>query len=347
MVIESTRPAGSRVEEWPVGKDGDLVVTAGPPSQLSVFEIYDFNSITVEAGGTLQILAVPEADLRFPIKARLGRISEKHATPQPDTTPIGPTWCIVGVLGDFSLKGTLEYYGIPYTPGPHNVMAPDGQSLQKDITLKLGGNGGSNSPWTPGAPTPNGGLQAAGNGGGGAACGAQGGAACVTAAGNGATSPISPNNLCGTGGAGATVQGGSGSQGGDVSSTMEIMSYGGGGGGGMAGRSGGLLYLRVNGNFSAIGGTMNLSGQNGGAGGRGGNAIRGVPGSGGGGGGGGDGGVVIIYHGGAYSPGVYQRTNGSGGQGGIGGHNDPDAFSPAGGNGQDGDVGTLTILPSS
>jgi hypothetical protein len=275
---------------WPKGEDKELVVFSGQIYKAEATDIWDFESITVQRGGILEI-------------------AQGHA------------WTIIGCKGDCQINGIVRAMKGDYSSsGMIRSQAPDGYLLEANCVVKNGGNGGNGA--TNNLHSARGGFQSSGNGGGGAAPYSNGGDAGANVGGNGGQTPPPGNNWrCAGGGAGGTLGAPVGAQGGGINdpNLNHGGATGGGGGGGARGFHGGLLYLRVLGNLDAVGGTFEFAGQPGGPGGNGGsvdvthfqNDIKG--GAGGGGGAGGSGGFVIIRHAKSYSSGIIKVDPGFGG----------------------------------
>jgi hypothetical protein len=308
---------------WPTGEMGDLVIAAGQTVQFPAGSVSDYDSITVQPGGTLEILP-------------------------------GTGWTIFGVTGDFTLKGTLIDRSHEHFGGSWTVNAPDGTLLSATLMQGDGGAGGDylgcGNPHVLDQYAGAGGRPSAspyqGNGGGGGVCSTNGngGEGTSTSGGNGG-SPSNPPGELGPGGSGGSGFSASGQNGGSVSGgNLNIVHLGGGGGGGTRGRHGGLLYLCILGNLDAAGGTIDLSGEAGGAGGNGGSAARGSGAGGGGGGAGGDGGVLVLRYQTGFAPPRYVVAAGTGGPGGQGGADVFYGFRACpGGSGQNGTSGRLDI----
>lgn len=292
--------AASHRPVWPFGTDGDLIIPNGTTVTLNVGVVKDYNSIRIDAGGTLLIS--------------------------------GNIWNLtsIGCVNDCIIRGTIQvkFTGLPplvsgegkdyyySAPGPLGAGSP-GEAFTYPYRRSIGGTGGSGgravylpstAPIRSNASGADGGYGYGGGGGGGAAVGADG----------------SPGN---------GINGGAGGQyGGQTAS-----SGGTGGPGGPDGDPqdpqlfiGGALYLKVDGNFDAYGGYLLLSGRYGRSGANGGNAVIWQPnpsdqpyalgaGGGGGGGPGGQGGRLWIRYKGNYSASTIYTFGGSGGLPGKGG----------------------------
>ena len=309
---------------WPTGEMGDLVIATGQTAQFPAGAVYDYSSITVEVGATLEILP-------------------------------GVGWTIFGVSGDLNLRGSLVDRGHEHFGGSWTRTAPDNQPLSATLPQGDGGAGGNYLGCGNGQGVAQymgrGGSPSAhptqGNGGGGGTIstngdGGNGGAA---SGGNGAT-PSNPPGEFGSGGVGGSGFSANGQDGGSVfSGDTNFNHVAGGGGGGTRGRHGGLLYLCVLGKFDASGGAIDLSGEAGGSGGKGGSAARGGGAAGGGGGAGGDGGVLVLRYKTGFAPPIFKVNSGSAGSGGAGGVNHfyPSYVACPGKNGQNGTEGRLDI----
>jgi hypothetical protein len=280
---------------WPSGSDGPLVVFPNTTQVIESGSIWDYESVTIETGATLEV----------------GQ---------------GSRWTIIGCKGPFKNKGTIRAIKADYSgPSPISTTAPDGMVLTHNTSISAGGNGGS--AHTNGGPAPVGVTQQ-GNGGGGAAAFSHGNNATSDQGGAGGYFPPPGNNWrCGGGGSGGTISSPAGGVGGTIQdpNLNHGGAVGGGGGGGFRGFHGGLLYLRIAGAADFSAGILDMSGSPGGAGGAGGSAlpthfqndIRG--GGGGGGGAGGNSGHLVIRYSGNYSPGQINLNPGSGGAGGAAG----------------------------
>ena len=298
---------------WPTGADGDLVIPLGQTVQFAPGTILDCNNI--EVYGTLEMLP-------------------------------GDGWLIIGVAGNFVNKGrVLGKKGIGYG-GVVTATAPDGTALTYQTGSGSGGDGGG----TPGpAQKGRGGKGGFGNGGGGAANikrhGQPGTAIRGGTGGTGSKGRSRP----GRGGRGARDYGANGADGeSSLNVPLYICAWTGGGGGGRRGLSGQGIFIRVLGTYDSVGGTIDVSGQDGGSGGDGGRATGRTrckqTGGGGGGGGGGFGGAIQVHHTGKYKPGIVMTEEGIGERGGRGGDT---AGRPSGGldgkDGRDGKPGTLVV----
>jgi len=304
---------------WPTGQFGDLVVHSGEVFRLLAGQCYDYQSITVESGGTLEIVPIQ-----------------------------GAGWTIIGTTGDFVLKGTLVSHSNRYCDGTYMFTAPDGQILNTVVARQHGGRGGN----AYGRPPCNGGEAShkpnCGNGGGGASCGGPGLPGTARGGGNGGTSPsLHPTDEIGKGGMGGLWSSVDGQDGGGTSGTSQFtLHFGGGGGGGAAGADGGLVYLRVLGHFDASGGIVDLAGQSGGSGGAGGGGQWCEPGGGGGGGSGGNGGYLFLRLANSFGQAKCLLGGGAGGHGGKAGRgnlNYADAYGQGGADGHDGTKGVFHL----
>lgn len=297
--VAQTHSPAKPAATWPTGAMGDLVVKAGAVSQFPPGIIYDYRSITIEAGGTLEVLP-------------------------------GEGWTTVGIQGDLVLKGKITARNRLDFGGSFHAIAPDGTILNATVSQQSGGAGGNPGdcglthvlPKYLGYGGPAAAAPAAGNGGGGGVYGpGNGGAGNAIKGGDGGTAPRDyPLEDVGQGGNGAPGFAGNGADGqpADGTNTM-VEHFGGGGGGGTRGRNGGLLYLHVGGNFDGSGGSIDLSGENGGNGGNGGGGKYAYSASGGGGAAGGSGGILYLNYGTEFSPSQFLYSGGSGGAGGQGG----------------------------
>ena len=291
--------------QWPTGKDGPLLVKNGETITLQPGSVYDFQSITVQSGGTIRI------------------------------SP-GSDWVIIGSVGDVNIQGTVVGNQGIAASGNFVATAPDGFRLQYNF-ISSGGGAGGEAPWkcpVVDHPIASGGPSSNGNGGGGAALGEvvgqsfiTGGSATDEKGGDGAMG-VCRRGVCSAPGHGGGLWGNPGTDGGLANGAPRNWSnIGGGGGGGARGRNGQLIYIRTLGNFGAPGGVIDVSGGNGGAGGHGGDT--GAPqawvlqegGGGGGGGAGGEAGAIIVRYGAQahVSPLQYKVNGGQGGKGGRGG----------------------------
>ena len=272
--------------------------------QFLAGEVYDYSSIEIKQGATVEILP-------------------------------GQGWTIFGVTGNMIIRGRIIAKS-DETFGTAPIMqAPDGQVFSHPTIQKNGGKGGDSQGcgmWdvAPGqeghggvpSPTPSN-----GNGGGGAVVSGSGGPGGRDQGGLGgtATNAGAPDDVA-HGGAGATGFSSKGTDGGTADApTHDNQHFGGGGGGGTRGKHGQLLYFHVGGNFNGSGGLIDVSGADGGAGGNGGNAshsgvhVAPYPGGGGGGGAGGSGGAIVLRYGGGFIPSSFHYNGGHGGVGGQGG----------------------------
>lgn len=277
---------------WPAGVDGDLRIAAGETVQLPSGAVLDYRSLTVEAGGVLELL--PGAD-----------------------------WTLIGCRGELRLDGRLVARQGTSCGGVSEARAPDagGEALRFVLTQALGGHGGAGGGGglvvhsagdssTISARSP-GGAPDCGNGGGGGGGGGSGGSGA-----RGLDGPV--RHQVGSGSDG--LAGAPGADG------LVGTNQGGlGGRGGMGGLHGQALYLRAG--RIAGDGTIDVRGGDGGAGGQGGGGRytsapesgSGGGGGGGGGGAGGSGGAVVLRTTEAVAPGFLGRVLVGGGAGGAGG----------------------------
>lgn len=299
LIVAQENSQKPPAKPWPTGQMGDLIVRGGEVSTFVPGITYDYRSITVETGGTLEV--------------------------QPDTG-----WTIIGTTGDLVLRGKIIARNRLEFGGTFHAVALDGIVLDAVITQQSGGAGGNPGdcglthvlPRYMGYGGPPSSSPTAGNGGGGGVYGpGNGGPGNGTNGGAGGTSQHYNNvDEIGQGGTGASGFAGNGADGQPADGTNKLVQhFGGGGGGGTRGRNGGLLYLHVGGKFDGSGGTIDLSGENGGNGGNGGGGRYAYSASGGGGGAGGAGGVLYLSYGKGFSPSQFLNAGGTGGTGGQGG----------------------------
>jgi hypothetical protein len=291
--IVNTKYLIDNLPAWPFGEENALHVLNGQTVTIAAGSTHDYESITVDSGGVLQVVS-----------------------PASNTD-----MTIIGVAGNFNLQGSLivndgQYY---YMVSSRTVATPgdagdlSGESITYQISTPTsnptGGAGGDHN-WNP----QNGGAQAAGNGGGGASI-SDGLNAALAKGGDGAPGVCFSGDP-GTAGIGASIYGNTGGAG-VTGSGLNCWAPGGGGGSrGMHGRA---LYIKVKGNFNGSSGTIYANGRSGGTGGRGGDSSY-TGAGGGGGGGGGFGGVVNIRYHGTYSAPTISVSGGSGGAGGAAGN---------------------------
>lgn len=298
--VSSVRQALMQPPTWPSGSQGDLYVPAGTTMAGLLGRPYDFRN--VEIHGTLQL-------------------------------EDGDGWLLLGVSGDFVLTGTIvgrdgraPVLANPTTPSAViSESAPDGTQLEYTTGCGRGGSGGTAAKGT--GRDAGGGDKCYGNGGGGGADGQGGEDGRPHRGGNGASAVWGGGgSATGRGGLGGTEFGADGAPGEAAYSHARYNgAYGGGGGGGRRGKAGQGVFIKVLGQFDSLQGTIDVSGQAGGAGGDGGLAKGGrfpMGGAGGGGGGGGFGGKVVIHCNDASKLGLVNRECGEGGTGGTRGISD-------------------------
>lgn len=273
---------------WPFGILGTLNVPAGT-TILTAGQTYDYDTITIQAGGSLQFQG------------------------GDGTTP-----SILGVKTLLSIAATGEIRsqrGTSTSGGTFTSTAPDGEIISYTITPNtFGGDGGID-----GGFNPNGVGSVVGGGGGGGPTGSDGGADGSGGIG-GAGVPGAPIR-----GAAGILYGGSGGDGGAATGSATVVD-GSGGGGGAKGYHGGGLYIKVAGISSGTGSVI-CSGAFGGNGGNGGNSTNNKAsglryswgGGGGGGGSGGQGGAIKGRFKSAIPSWTFSIAGGSGGGAGNGG----------------------------
>lgn len=308
------------------GADGNLVILNGQTVNLQSTDIKHYNSVDIQAGGTLNI--------------------------QGST----PGICQIGCANNFILNGQITTDGFEGNSQIINaISAFTGESLVHSIIQQQGGVGGV------GASSPGGvGTNGYGGGGGGGdvfqSPTAQGGAggsnngAGYAGQGNGVPSSIggAGNSTNANGANGGVVDGGAGggSGGGGGGKTISFSGRG-GGGGGHKGNHSHSIYIYCEGNLSGNG-TINLNGKNGynGGGAYSGGGSQFGGGGGGGGGAGGTAGKLIL----AVNTNSSSLTeNLSGGTGGVGGTNNLDGggINPMGTVGGVGESGQSTVATKS
>lgn len=265
------------------GSDGDLVIQSGETYPLAAGSVMKWNSLTIEAGGTLQITGSGITEL--------------------------------GVRNDLVIDGTITMLENWSAGASSKVSEFTGETLTFNMVQSSGGSGGNGSGATwPGGSGGSGTDGHGGGGGGGGAAGGNGnpggdggfgGANGSSGTGNrtglggvggatGSNGGVSDTNRWGVsiGGMNGGLGGGSGGGGGGGSAAGNAQGGGGGGGGGgHRGRHGGRLHIYCEGSITGAG-NINLNGQAGfnGAIGSGGNTNNGGTGGAGGSGGGGAGG---------------------------------------------------------
>jgi hypothetical protein len=324
-------------EPWPRGVLGDLHILNGQTISFSAGSILDYNNVTIDAGGVLNID---------------GSVNQK---------PL-----ILGVAGNFVLNGEIRgtYFGVN---SAFTIQTPTNEEISHSIVQKMGGFGGRGG----GAGDAGGGYGINGPGAGGSAGtlgfgGGGGGAGSNVVGGAGGTNN-GPGNLAGnnwgpvgtgnsTLGNGATAFGGTagngGGSGGGASGGVQnpggaAKIPGAGGGGGYKGRHALSVYVYIRGTISGSG-IINMAGTNGFSGGISTNnySFRGT-GGGGGGGAGGSGGNIWIRKSSSQPLGSIS-LNVSGGSGGIAGSPAAPTSEPLhampGENAQAGDSGSINIV---
>jgi hypothetical protein len=243
------------------GANGDLTVLNGQTVTLASGLYYDYNNVTVNAGGILEFTG------------STGGITQ------------------LGVRNNLIVNGIIRSNGI-YNGGTYNLTTIAGEVLNYTISQALGGNGGGGSNTGNGVSRAAGGAgtNGYGGGGGGGPSGGYFGGAGGSNNGSGSAGSLfagGPGNITKAAGANADTSGkganGGGSGGGGGGGSLGT----GGGGGGYKGKHGVGLYIYCEGNLSGTGQiqTNGTNGFNGGKGDR--NAD--IGGGGGGGGAGGSG----------------------------------------------------------
>lgn len=264
---------------WPTGGMGDLTIGNNQTVYLNPGTIYDYNSITIDTGGSL--ICNP-----------------------------GAAWIVIGVKTHFVNKGTFSCrkFDNNGVTGNFKMVAPDGTSLSHTFYQSAGGPGATKSEFGNGG----GGLGTGPNSWGGwpgiqrqAGDGGYGGWSEGYA--GGCDDYGCGWGLNGVGGSTFGAAGTNGTMGSSPTPEYCYCNYQGGGGGGFRGYSGAPVYMNIGGNFSGSG-QIDLSGQAGGA-----------PGNGAGGGAGGSGGkfVVKIHGTNSFPSGNVNVSAGSGGGGGA------------------------------
>lgn len=267
------------------GADGDLVVLNGQTVYITPGSVKQYNSVNVNAGGTLIIEGTNIAKTEIGCKNDFinnGNIYCRHYLPQ-DSQAI-------------SVNTTLGNKLFSFT----SVQRQGGGGGGGGTSYSLDQNGNGNYAWGGGGGGP-----AYGFGGGGGGGGAISEYQVTTAGKDGSSSTasyIGPVSNGGGGGGGHAGGPGGGGGGGYSESSGDFISriWGGGGGAGQwKGWHGGCLFLYLEGNISGSG-WLNLhgyggNGGNGGGGASGQNSGKGSGGGGGGGGAGGSGGYLLVY----------------------------------------------------
>lgn len=366
---------------WPFGTLGDLTINNGQTVTLAAGSTYDYNNITINNGGTLNISGVGTVVLGASGNVVInGTINSAYNYNNGNNhTFYDPfTKSNVSLSQSQASGGSGGRGGVAGIPGSitydsvNNVLqcSPTNYGLYQlnsspavYICLFVSNNGGLGGNGTAGCGGGGGGGGGfnSGGGAGGSGCGngnqgdAQGGAGNATL-GNGGNGNSAGGDAAGSGGLG----GGSGGGGGGDSSAQ--YDGGGGGGGGRKGAHANSLFLRTKGSISGTG-TINLVGANGYNGGSGAsgnrafttyNSTAGVAaglmntgtGGGGGGGAGGSGGHVYLYYKGSntLSPSNIFTNGGIGGNGGGRMYSSyPSPNSANGSNGSTGVTGSKTI----
>lgn len=319
---------------WPRGALGDLVINSGETVSLTAGQSYDYNSVTVNAGGTLNIS--------------------------------GKGILLLGSKGNVVINGSVTTNRWTDCGGTFSVNDSDGSTpVSKTYIQSAGGNGANGAPGANG-PSGAGGTSSCGWGGGGGGGGAANNGTFFGGAGgsgqnNGA---VGRNNVAGgLGGQATTLDGvnatstagsaggrGQGGGGGGGAGGFVWGGGGGGGGGGGKGSHANSLIIKSKGTVSGTG-SINLAGSNGTNGGQGGKGYATqssspLPAACGGGGGGGAGGSAgdfkIISRGNTSNSLNINLSGGTRGTGGAGNSNSRVFTSAAGANGVNGVNGTYS-----
>lgn len=299
-----------KIAVWPFGTLGDLVVLNGQTVTLTPGQIYDYNNVTINPGGTL---ALSEGNIPVILGCKNSFINNGTVIGRLNSSTAGGTlidpngfvfgYTIVQAIGGYGGRGLSLH-----SPGPIPGGTNGGGS---------GGNGGgSNAPSNPGIGGQNG---SNGSNGTGVGAGIGGIGNSTTTAGAGVNSPYPSLTPRPDGGSGqgknlASFIAGLGSGGGGA----ENFGTAGGGGGGGRGCHGQGLYIYCN-NISGVGSFQfqGSAGGNGGNGGRGYSFVEGGSGGSGGGGAGGSGGRVLIRTKTNFFTGTNSVSAGTGGAAGI------------------------------
>lgn len=336
--------------------DGNVVVPSGSTLVLTAGTVYDFKSLTVNSGGTVQIsghgivligsvgaVIVNGTILSDKASTALGACSKSFTITEPGTST---TYSFSYNFGTTTYEGGRGGYGEQaWNYQNYASVGGDGGMVFNGSSCGIGSGGGGG-----GAVDPN----------------LNGTCACPPPAfckicttkylNSGSESGVTASSSS-TGSGGAGGNGGNGSSGntagtgggaaggrGSYMSNANGNYGGGGGGGGFRGGSASSLVIKTRANVTGTG-IINLSGQAGFNGGRGGNPTGTHAGAGGGGGGGtgGFGGNLTILHktGNSLSSSNYSISGGSAGLGGDWGTPNWDGAAP-GTAGKTGGAGTYT-----
>jgi hypothetical protein len=300
------------------GVDGDLVITNGQNVGIVAGDIKQYNSITINAGGTLTVNSGTSGSF---VKTE------------------------IGCRNNFVLNGTIIAIGGRLTAAAtiSGTTSIGSKSYNKTIVQALGGSG--TKDFANSAPAGGPGTNGYGGGGAGVSngsslggTGGSNGGAGASVSGGGAGG--AGNSTLGAGGNSTTSSGGAGGGSGG-GGAYAGSSAGGGGGGGLRGIHGQYLFIYIEGTISGTG-TVNVAGTNGFNGGVGSFGTNGISGGSGGGGGGGSGGHIDIWK--PSSSTVTFSTSVTGGTAGNGGNPAPfnDSTRPSGIAGSNGANGTVT-----
>lgn len=253
---------------WPSGTLGGVVVANGQTLVLNNNTIYDYESLEVQAGGTVLLQGT-------------------------DGKPV-----ILGVKNNLIINGTITGT-VLHDGGTFQNTTPEGDVFSVTIVQRDGGDGGWLQSAGGGRPNATGGRGYGSGGNGGGNFGSRGGVNNGNGSGNnpgigGVTLGNGQTGFAWNAGGRGGDGGGSGGGWGNGSGGFQS---GGGGGGGMKGRHGMSLYIETPNPVTGTG-SINLSGQNGFNGGNGGTGTTAEGlyggGHGGGGGAGGSGGFLRI-----------------------------------------------------
>lgn len=337
------------------GADGDLVVLNGQTFDIPEGAVRQYNSITVNAGGTIRITGSTGAWTEIACKTFCvinGTILSRSGY-DGQATHTGGTFTKTSVFG----LGPLSYSISQVAGGSGGVGGSTTASSGKDVFYRYGGAGAGQSSGMGGgggggAASPDNYTSTATVGG----AGEVGTARSLVAGANGSRGGDGYNypGPFATGGAGGGGNGGNGNSasGGTIYATAYAA---GGGGGGYRGHHGKGLVLFVEGTLSGTG-TINCSGRTGFSAGNGGVLSPGAlfgggkagGGGGGGGGAGGSGGNLILRYRFLSTLPSVSVAGGGGGGGGAAGQSWQNGFSSFGtaangGGGATGNAGTSSV----
>jgi hypothetical protein len=220
--------------QWPDGADGDLHIVNGQNLHISEGFTGNYNSITIDAGGTLTVDA-----------------------------NAGNGWVMLGCVNNCVINGSIIARQDPaLTPATFNATDPNGYAISYSVPAVIGGAGGADGSGAGGAG------QSSGNGGAGGNSGAGGGTGGTHGLNGLGIYLLIKGNITGTGTINVSgTTGTAGTSGGSVTSCGQT---GGGGGGGGGGGTGGKILIRALSGALSWSPTINIAFGGGGGGGGGG-----------------------------------------------------------------------------